>query len=149
MTRGIWWNLLRTVASLKICTLVCYFCRKYIIFEPKKYRGVMCHNTEEWCKLWRGTDLCFEKWNDKFGEFWPNTRKPQNFHVNGLLLIKVYNIWVKTVQRSYAYYTEDRCKLWTENDLWLHKWRKELVNFPRALKNLKICTLREFFAQGI
>ena len=21
--------------------------RKYIIFEPKKYKGVMCHNTEE------------------------------------------------------------------------------------------------------
>ena len=34
----------------KICTLMCYFCRKYIMFEPKKYRGIMCHNTEEWCK---------------------------------------------------------------------------------------------------
>ena len=31
----------------KICTLMCYFCRKYIMFEPKKYRGIMCHNTEE------------------------------------------------------------------------------------------------------
>ena len=24
---------------------------KYITIEPKKYRGVMCHNTEEWCKI--------------------------------------------------------------------------------------------------
>ena len=22
-------------------------CRKYVMFEPKKYREVMCHNTEE------------------------------------------------------------------------------------------------------
>ena len=26
---------MRTVASLKICTLMCYFCRKYIMFQPK------------------------------------------------------------------------------------------------------------------
>ena len=24
-----------------------YFCRKYIMSEPKKYIGVTCHNTEE------------------------------------------------------------------------------------------------------
>ena len=24
---------------------VFFFCREYIMFEPKKYRGVMCHNT--------------------------------------------------------------------------------------------------------
>ena len=27
--------------------LICYFCRKYIMFGPKKGRGVMCHKTEE------------------------------------------------------------------------------------------------------
>ena len=31
----------------EISTLLCYFCRKCIMFEPKRYRGVMCHNTEE------------------------------------------------------------------------------------------------------
>ena len=40
MTWGIWWILMRAVASLKICTLMCYFCRKYIMFELKKYRGI-------------------------------------------------------------------------------------------------------------
>ena len=35
------------------------FCQKYIMFEPIKGRGVMCHNTEEWCKRWGATDLCF------------------------------------------------------------------------------------------
>ena len=60
MTWGIWWILMQAVVSLKIYTLMCYFCRKYIIFDPKKYRAVMCHNTEEWCKIWGGTDLCLE-----------------------------------------------------------------------------------------
>ena len=49
---GIWWILMRVVTSLKIFTLMCYFCRKYITFVPKIYRGVMCHNTEEWYKIW-------------------------------------------------------------------------------------------------
>ena len=53
MTWGIWWILMRTVASRKICTLICYSCWKYIIFEPKRYRGVICHNTEEWSNLRR------------------------------------------------------------------------------------------------
>ena len=31
----------------------------------------------------------------------------------------------------------------------LKKDMRNLVNFTRALKNLKICTLRDFFVQGI
>ena len=47
MTWGIWWILMRAVVSLKIWTSMCYFCWKHIMFElKKKYRGVMCHNTE-------------------------------------------------------------------------------------------------------
>ena len=92
MTWRIWWILMRAVASLKICPLMCYFCQKHIISEPKNYRGVLCHNTKKWCKLWGGTDLCFEKWHEEFGKSWLDTRKSQNLHFNGLLLSKVYNI---------------------------------------------------------
>ena len=41
MTWGIWWILMRAVASLKICTLLGYFCRKYVMFELKRYREVV------------------------------------------------------------------------------------------------------------
>ena len=37
----IWWILTREMESLKICTLMSYFCRKYAMFELKKYRGVL------------------------------------------------------------------------------------------------------------
>ena len=95
-----WWILIWAVASLKIYTLICYFCPKYIMYEPKKFRGVMCYKTEEWCKIWGGTDLCFQKWHEEYGECWLNTWKSQNLHLNGLLLNKVKG-WAKKLQRSY------------------------------------------------
>ena len=44
----------------KTCTLIGCFWPKYM-FEVKKYRGVMFDDTEDWCKIWRKTDLCFQK----------------------------------------------------------------------------------------
>ena len=41
MTWGIWWTLTRALESLKMCTLMGYFCGKYIMFELTKYRGVV------------------------------------------------------------------------------------------------------------
>ena len=63
-----------------------------IIFDIKRYTGVMCYNIEEWCKIWGGTDLYFEKWHEEFGEFWRNTRMSGNFHFHWLLLTKVHNV---------------------------------------------------------
>ena len=36
----------------------------------KNYRGVMCNDTEEWWKIWRGIDLSFQNWHQEFDEFW-------------------------------------------------------------------------------
>ena len=36
-----------TVTGRNVCILMGYFCWKYITFEPKKHRGVKCHNIEE------------------------------------------------------------------------------------------------------
>ena len=36
----------------------------------KIYRGVMCHRNEGWYKNWRGIDLPFQNWHEKFDEFW-------------------------------------------------------------------------------
>ena len=53
----------------KISTLMCSFWAKYIFFELKKYRGVIFHDTEEWYKIWRKTDLWCGKWHDEYGKF--------------------------------------------------------------------------------
>ena len=58
-----WWTLSRAVESLKTCTLMGYFCKKYVVFEQK--------NTEE---------LCCEKWFT-YG-FKNDIRNLANFHTS-------------------------------------------------------------------
>ena len=41
LARGIWWTLMPAVENLKICTLMGYYCRKYVMFEQKRYRRVV------------------------------------------------------------------------------------------------------------
>ena len=56
----------------KICNLMGCFWPKYIMLELKNYRGVIFHDTEEWCKVWRKTDLWFGKWREEFDKFLPD-----------------------------------------------------------------------------
>ena len=53
----------------KICTSLGFFWPKYIMFELINYRGVIFHDTQEWCKIWRKTELWFGKWHEEFGKF--------------------------------------------------------------------------------
>ena len=138
MTWGIWWILMRAGGNLKICTLICYSCRKCVMLKPKTYTTVMYNNTEEWWKNWRGTELRFEIWHEEFGYLWPKTRKSQNLHFNGLLLTKICNVWATYVRRSYAFEASfgGKTTCGFKNDT------RNLVNFTGTLKILKICTLR-------
>ena len=38
-----------------------------------------CHDSEEWCKIWRGIDLSIQNWHEEFDEFDPSTWKSQKF----------------------------------------------------------------------
>ena len=49
----------------KLYTLIGTFRAKYIMFNLKKYRGVIFHDTEESSKYWRKTDLWFGKWPEE------------------------------------------------------------------------------------
>ena len=37
------------------------FCPKYAKFELQKYRGVIFHDTEQWCNIWINPDLVISK----------------------------------------------------------------------------------------
>ena len=41
-----------TTQKSKNFTSMGYFCPKYMRFELKKYRGVIFHDTKQWCKIW-------------------------------------------------------------------------------------------------
>ena len=47
----IWWNFTWAVKSLKYCTLMGSFCKNEIRFQLKKYRRIISHDIEEWCKV--------------------------------------------------------------------------------------------------
>ena len=70
------WSKLSKVS--KICTLIGCLWPKYIMFELKTYREVTFDGTEYWCKIWRKTDLYFQKWQE-FGKFWPEHLKVSKF----------------------------------------------------------------------
>ena len=93
MTR-IWWIMIRALKSLKICTFIGTFCAKYIMFDLKKYRRVVIHDTKESSKIWRKTDLCFQKWHEEFSNFLTeHFWKAKNWDFGRILLSKVENIW--------------------------------------------------------
>ena len=59
----------------KICTLMGCFWQKYIMFELRKYSGFMFDGTQDWCKVWRKSDVFFQKWHEEFSKFSPEHLK--------------------------------------------------------------------------
>ena len=47
---------------------VLLFSIAYKVFQLKKCRRIISHDTEKRSKLWRKTDFLFEKWHEEFGE---------------------------------------------------------------------------------
>ena len=65
----------RALKSLQIGTLMASFCLKLKMYELKIYRGVMCHDNEEWCKNWWEIDLSVQNWYEEFEKLWPEHMK--------------------------------------------------------------------------
>ena len=68
ITWGIWKIFIKALDSVKIGTFLGSFCPKCKMHKLKIYRGVMCNDTEEWWKIWRGVDLP-QNWQKKFDQF--------------------------------------------------------------------------------
>ena len=66
----------------KICIFISSYCAKYLKFDLKKYRGVIFHDTEEWCKIWR---CCLENQMRKMANFLQSTWKSKNWKFHGVL----------------------------------------------------------------
>ena len=143
-TTRILWILTWALKILKISTLTGSFCAKYITFDPKKYRGVMFHDTAEWCKIWKLTcslendmrsfgKFDFGKWHDMvleslkigslMGSFYPKE--------------KMYELWGVMCHDN-----KEWCKIWQGIDLLFQNWHVEFDKFwPEHWKVSKIYTL--------
>ena len=119
---------------------------KYKKFQLKKYRGVMSHVTEAWCKIWRKTGMLFQKWQE-FGEFWLDHSKASKIcFLTGSCLYKVYNVWLKKIQTSYLSWHWRVMQSLKKN--WLIVWKMTWgiwQVFTRALSSVKIGTLMGSF----
>ena len=84
----------------------------------------MCHDNEEWCKNWRGIDLSFQNWHEKFDEFWPAHLKIYKicFLIGSFKYIKFE---LKNYRGVIFDGTEDWLKNWAKTDLCFQKWHEE------------------------
>ena len=107
--RRIWWILIWALKSLHLdWSLSC----KVNSVWPKRYRGVIFHDTEEPCQIRRKMDLRFEKWH---------VRNLEKFHHNTVRIVK--SVKIGTFMESFAQstkcmslkFTEESCVMTLKN----------------------------------
>ena len=118
LTWGVWQILIRALENSKIFTLVDSFWARYILFELQKYKGVISHETEEGCKIWRGIDLSFQNWHKEFDKFWPEHSKVSKiFTLIGFFWAKYILFELKKLRGVIFHETEEGYKTWRGIDL--------------------------------
>ena len=72
----------------------------------------MSHDTEEWCKIWRKTDLLFQKWQE-FGEFLSEDSKVSKICTLISPFRAAYITFdLKKYREVNSHDTEKSCKIW-------------------------------------
>ena len=116
LTWEIWRILTQALESFKNLHLNWHLSTKvYYLWAKKNGKGVIFHDTEEWCKIWRKTDLWFGKWQQEFGKFPP-------------VLKFTEELCVKTMKNDAKFEEELTCRF--KIDMRILTW---------ALGSLKIC----------
>ena len=117
----------------KIYTLTGCFWPKYIKFKLKKCRGVNFHDTREWYKIWRKTDLWFGKWHEEFGKF-----------SCGKLKVSKLGLWwdsfVQSRKCMSSKFTEELCVMTMKNNTKIEEdWHVvlKLTNFEPSTRKSK------------
>ena len=107
-----------------------YFCLKLKIYELKIYGGVMCHDSEEWCKSWREIDSSVQNRHEEFDKFWPKHLKISKFGTPmGFFWPKYIMLEIKKYRRVLFDGTEYWCNIWRKTYLCFQKWQEEFSKF--------------------
>ena len=141
MTGGIWQIFTGVLESFKIGTLMISFYPKQKMYELKIYRWVICHDNEEWCKIWRGNDLLFQNWHQEIDKLWPESLKVSNiFALMGSFSAKHILFDLKKKYRGVIFHDANKWfKIWRKTDLWFERWWKEFGKFlPEQSKVSKL-----------
>ena len=116
--------------NLKIGTLMGSFYPKKKMCELKIYRGVLCHDNEEWYKIWRGFDSSVQNWHEEFDKCWLEHSKISKIcALIGCFWAKYIKFELKKVDRSYV------CGYWRLMQNLIEKLLVLSKNFVYRLKN--------------
>ena len=131
----------------KIFILMGSFWAKYIMFELKKYRGIIFHETEEEYKIWRGIDLPFQNWHRIFYKFWPEHSKVSKIFIWMSSFWEKYILFELKRYRGVIFYeTEDRYEIFRGIDSPFQNWQKEFDKiWPQLSQVSKIFILMGSF----
>ena len=149
LTWGIWQILIRALTNLKNLHFNGLLLNKaYNVWAKRKCIGVLLHDTEYWCNIWRKTDLCFQKWPEEFSKFSPELMF-KSIKIGTLMRSfyskkKMYEL--KTYRGVLCQYIEKWCKIWRKIDLSVQNWHQEFDEcWLEQSKISKICPLMGFF----
>ena len=68
----IWWSLIRALKSPQNLHFDMSF---PVMLDLKRSSGVIFHDIRAWCKIWRKTDFCLQKWHEQFEKLSPEHLK--------------------------------------------------------------------------
>ena len=113
-----------------------YFCPKYMRFELEKYRGVIFHDTEQWCKIWINPDLVVSKMAWRIG--WTFIRATKS-----LKILHWWSLFVQIICSFSEKVSEVLCVMTLKvlqslNENWLAKLTCEwkLTDLKNDIRNL-------------
>ena len=115
----------------------------------KKYRRVMSHNTEEWCKVWRKNWLLIPKmtWGIWWILIWP-VASLKVLHFDVRLFSIAYKVSAKKVQKNYLSWHWKKIQTLKKNWLFVWKMTWEIWwTLIQAVESLKIYTLMGYFCR--
>ena len=122
MTWGIWQVFFR---ALKIWILMGSFNPNLKIYALRIHKGVICPHNEELHKIWRGTDLSFQRWHEEIDEFWTEHLKVSKiFILMGSFWAKYILFELKKYSGVIFHETEEGYKIWRG------------INFKISMRNL-------------
>ena len=102
--------------------------------EPIPLTLVMSHYPGYLCKIWRKTDLLFQKWQE-FGEFWPEHLKVSKICTFIGSFCATYLMFNLKKYRSSVSWHRRVMQNLKKTDLWFGKWHEEYGKFsPEHLK---------------
>ena len=87
------------------------------MFELRKYTRVMFDGIQDWYKVWRKTNLYFQKWHEEFGKFSPEHMKVSKLGVS-------WNPLVESWKCMSLKYTGELCVMKMKTDA---KFEEELT----------------------